>query len=73
MAVFSRKFFLCRSHTLLIANYDPERDDGTFVCRTENIVGTDVGSVALNSGVLSSIFALISSTVFMVECLICFS
>ena len=43
----------CRTYTLTITNYDSVRDDGTYVCRAENIAGTDVAAVAITTSKFS--------------------
>ena len=42
----------CRNNRLVIGEYDPVIDDGTYVCRAENIVGIDSAVITVASGKL---------------------
>ncbi len=51
---FSPHFFRTRNDSavtlLTISTYNNTRDDGTYVCRTSNIVGDDAAVVVLRTG-----------------------
>lgn len=40
------------NNRLIIMEYDPARDDGTYICRAENIAGIDSAVLSLASSKL---------------------